>query len=109
MLWDWASTQIVKQMKVGRSNSFMIKSDFIEPETSSPFGQATEVSEYTDDVFGKELDEFRPAGDDTDQTPLIYRVLAGALIGKEENLKELGIFRVTGSDPKIRELEVHLS
>ena len=86
-------------------------SDLIEPETSSPFGQANEVSdsEYTDDVFGKELDEFRPAGDDTDQTPLIYRVLAGALIGKEENLKELGIFRVTGSDPKIRELEVHLS
>ena len=36
-------------------------------------------------------------------------MLAGCLIGDNDNLQDVGIFRVTGSDQKIRELEIHLS
>ena len=36
-------------------------------------------------------------------------MLAGSLIGDDDNLQDVGIFRVTGSDPKIRQMEVHLA
>ena len=36
-------------------------------------------------------------------------MLAGCLIGDDDKLRDVGIFRVTGSDKLIRELEVHLA
>ena len=62
------------------------------------------------DVFGKELKEFRQRPDcGHDSTPLIFWLLAGYFRKNEENIKSEGIFRVNGSEPAIRELELHMS
>ena len=67
----------------------------------------------TDDVFGKSLEQFKGLSDEerpsTDTTPLIFWLLSGYMRSKIANMQTLGIFRVTGSDPKIRELELHMS
>ena len=69
----------------------------------------------TDDVFGKSLDQFKGRLSDeqerpsADTTPLIFWLLSGYMRSKIANMQTLGIFRVTGSDPKIRELELHMS
>ena len=80
-----------------------------------------------EDIYGKSLEDFKIFDDtkhfngfaktpselgekfESDSTPLIFRILAGALLGDNNNLREEGIFRVTGSDVKIRELELHMS
>ena len=43
------------------------------------------------------------------ETPLVFQLLAGYFMSNEANLGTEGIFRVTGSDIKVRELEVHMS
>ena len=45
----------------------------------------------------------------TQEVPLIFEVLAGFFLNNEEMIKTEGIFRINGSEKKIRELELHLS
>ena len=62
------------------------------------------------DVFGKELKEFRQRPDcGHDSTPLIFWLLAGYFRKNDEHIKSEGIFRVNGSEPAIRDLELHMS
>ena len=48
-------------------------------------------------------------GHTADDTPLIFWLLAGYFRLSGPHMKTEGIFRVTGSDAKIRELELHMS
>ena len=41
--------------------------------------------------------------------PLIFQLLGGFFLSKKEMIETEGIFRICGSETKIRELELHLS
>lgn len=66
----------------------------------------------TDDIFGKDLEEFRQRpelGDDGNHAPLIFWLLAGFFRHNARRFFTTGVYRVTSSDTKVRELELHLS
>ena len=70
------------------------------------------VRKKTDDIFGKNLDEFRQRpelGDDGNHAPLIFWLLAGFFRHNARRFFTTGVYRVTSSDSKVRELELHLA
>ena len=46
---------------------------------------------------------------DKNETPLIFWLLAGYFRTNEEKFVETGLFRVTGADTEIRDLELHMN
>ena len=67
----------------------------------------------SDDIYGKTIDEFRQRPDlGGNHVPLVFWLLAGFFRYKMNELKRFfttGLFRVTSSDQKVRDLEIHLS
>ena len=61
--------------------------------------------------MGKPLEHFpmRPDQIGTESVPLLFQLLAGYFRSNQSAMRTTGIFRVTGSDKKVRELELHLS
>lgn len=64
----------------------------------------------TADVFGRHLKEFQQRADlEGEQAPLIFWMLAGYFRADKRRFEKTGLFRVTSSHKKVRELELHLS
>ena len=64
----------------------------------------------TSDIYGKYLEQFRRRPDlDQDQPPLIFWLLAGYFRNTPAKFNTLGLFRVTSSDERVREVEIHMS
>ena len=64
----------------------------------------------TSDVYGKELKEFKQRPElGGDQVPALFYILAGFFRVRPERFKNtVGVFRVTASDTKVKELETHM-
>ena len=67
----------------------------------------------SDDIYGKKIEEFKQRPDlGGDHVPLIFWLLTGFFRYKMKELNRFfttGLFRVTSSDQRVRDLEIHLS
>ena len=63
-------------------------------------------------MYGKVLKNFeRRSGtsEEDNEVPLLFYLLTGYFRANQERMQTVGLFRVTASDSKVKELELHMS
>ena len=69
-------------------------------------------AECSSDVYGKVLENFERrsgTGEQDNEVPLLFYLLTGYFRANQERMQKMGLFRITASDSKVKELELHLS
>ena len=71
-----------------------------------------QIDHCTSDVYGKVLKNFERrsgTGEEDNEVPLLFYLLTGYFRANQERMQTVGLFRITASDSKVKELELHMS